>query len=80
MKAKQQTETTGTDAIWIRLPTRGQCPRTGLSRAKYYELINAGKIKSASLKDPGKLTGCRLVWLPSVMAYIEKHVVEGAAA
>ncbi len=78
MKASK-TETTAADAIWIRLPTRGQCPRTGMSRAKYYELINAGKIKSASLKNPGKLTGCRLVWLPSVMEYIERHVVKGAA-
>jgi hypothetical protein len=24
---------------WIRLPTRGHCPHTGLSRAAYYELI-----------------------------------------
>jgi hypothetical protein len=66
-------------AVWIRLPTHGQCPRTGLSRAKYYELIKAGKIKSASLKEPGKLTGVRLVWLPSVMEFIERHVTMGAA-
>jgi hypothetical protein len=75
---KANAESTGPE-IWIRLPTKGQCPRTGLSRAKFYELINAGKIKSASLKDPGKLTGVRLVWLPSVMAYIERHVQLGAA-
>jgi len=59
---------------WIRLPTRGRCPITGLSRGHFYNLIHAGKIKSASLKEPGKLTGVRVVWLPSVLAYIEKHV------
>jgi len=59
---------------WIRLPVRGCCPYTGLSRAMYYQLIARGQIKSASLKQPGKLTGVRLVWLPSVLAFIERHV------
>jgi hypothetical protein len=79
MKTQKALLENGGAEIWIRLPTHGQCPRTGLSRAKYYELINAGKIKSASLKEPGKLTGVRLVWLPSVMGYIERHVTMGAA-
>lgn len=59
---------------WIRLPVSGRCPYSGLSRAHFYELIRAGKIKSASLKRPGCLTGVRVVWLPSVMEYIERHV------
>lgn len=59
---------------WIRLPTTGRCPMTGLSRAAFYQLITAGQIKSACLRQPGKLTGVRLVWLPSVLAYIERHV------
>lgn len=59
---------------WIRLPSKGRCPFTGMSRSKYYQLIQAGQIRSASLREPGKLTGCRLVWLPSVFDFIEKHV------
>ena len=60
---------------WIRLPTRGRCQYTGFSRAFYYDLITRGLIKSANVKKPGKLTGVRLVWLPSVLAFIEEHVV-----
>ena len=63
-----------TNDRWIRLPTRGRCPDTGLTRPHFYQLIAEGKIKSASLKKPGNLNGVRLVWLPSVLAYIEKHV------
>ena len=81
MRVEGQTETvtsvTNGEAPherWIRLPTKGQCPCTGLSRPFYYQLIRDGKIKSASLKRPGCLTGVRLVWLPSVLAYIEKRI------
>ena len=59
---------------WIRLPTKGRCPYTGFSRAGYYTLIAQGRIKSANVREPGKLTGIRLVWLPSVLEYIERHV------
>lgn len=60
---------------WFRLPTKGRCPYTGLSRAWFYAAIKAGQIKSACLRQPGKLTGVRLVYLPSVLALIEKNVV-----
>ena len=63
---------------WIRLPNRGRCPDTGLSRPYFYILINAGAIKSAVLRRPGCTTGIRLVWLPSVLEYIERHVVQVA--
>lgn len=62
---------------WIRLPTRGHCPHTGLSRAAFYELIKANKIRTASLKKPGTVRGARLVWLPSVMAHLEKFASGG---
>ena len=62
-------------ARWIRLPVRGRCPNTGLSRGMYYQLMGRGLIKSANLKQPGKLTGVRLVWLQSVLDLIERHVV-----
>lgn len=65
---------------WIRIPTRGRCPETGLTRPHYYQLINEGRIKSACLRKPGNLTGVRLVWLPSVLAYIERHVEKAGAS
>lgn len=65
---------------WVRLPTRGVCPYTGLTRSGLYRLIADGKIKSASLKRPGQIRGVRLLWLPSVMSEIERHVdVQGRA-
>ena len=68
----------GNENRWIRLPKKGHCPYTGVTRAFYYELIKRGAIKSASLKKPGQLRGVRLVWLPSVLEYIENHVEKRA--
>lgn len=62
---------------WIRLPTRGHCPHTGLSRAAYYELIKANKIRTANIRKPGALRGTRLVWLPSIMAYLDRFAQGG---
>jgi hypothetical protein len=59
---------------WARLPTRGPDPLFGLSRAFYYQLITAGQIKTACIRRPGASTGVRLVHVPSVRAYIEKHI------
>ena len=66
-------------AKWIRLPTRGRCPHTGLSRAAYYELIRTNQIRTASLRRPGALRGCRLVWLPSIMTYLDRFATGGSA-
>jgi hypothetical protein len=32
------------------------------------------KFKTACIRKPGSTTGVRLLWLPSVLAFIEKHV------
>ncbi|NCC50978.1 MAG: hypothetical protein EOM20_07145 [Spartobacteria bacterium] len=78
MKATQDLEQMMATGVsperWIRLPVRGTCPHTGLSRAHFYTLIKEGKIKTANIRKPGNLTGVRLVWLPSVVEYIERHV------
>ena len=66
-------------AKWIRLPVRGHCPYTGLSRAAYYQLITANKIRTASLRRPGALRGTRLVWLPSIMSYLDRFATDGVA-
>jgi len=57
---------------WIRLPTRGRCPETGLSRGTFYALISTGKIKSACLRRPGTVRGARFVWLPSVFELLDR--------
>jgi len=59
---------------WERLPTKAGERLQGMSRATIYNLIDAGLIKSASIKQPGKLTGIRVIWLPSLLEYIERHV------
>ena len=61
---------------FIRLPTRGRCPWTGLSRPYFYQLIHAGKIKSVSLRPKGSLKGARLIHLASVQAYLRKLMAE----
>ena len=66
-------------AKWIRLPVRGHCPYTGLSRAAYYQLITANKIRTASLRRPGALRGTRLIWLPSIMTYLDRFATDGMA-
>ncbi len=66
-------------AKWIRLPVRGHCPYTGLSRAAYYQLITANKIRTASLRRPGALRGTRLVWLPSIMSYLDRFATDVVA-
>jgi predicted DNA-binding transcriptional regulator AlpA len=63
---------------WIRLPSTGYCPFTGLSRSGYYRAIARGAIKSANIKQPGEVRGIRVVWLPSALAYVERHVEKGA--
>lgn len=71
----QIEQATGTSVTerWIRLPrTRRHCEWTGFTRAYFYELIKGGHIKSRCLRRPGCATGVRLVWLPSVMNYIER--------
>ena len=74
MKADQVTNGAG-DAVWDRLPSRGKY--NGASRAYWYQQINAGTIRSASIKKPGQQRGMRLVWRPSVLAFIERYAVEG---
>lgn len=70
-----------TNERWIRIPSKGHEPHSGLTRPLIYSLIRRGVIKSACLRQPGKLTGCRLVHLGSLLAYIERHVeTHGGAA
>jgi hypothetical protein len=55
---------------WIRCPKTGRCQWTGLSRGKMYSLKWGGKIRSVSLREPGRKHGVRLFHLQSILDYI----------
>ena len=59
--------------VWDRLPGRGYYQ--GLSRPFIYALIRTGQIKSAKIVHPGACRGIRLIWRPSVLEFISRHVV-----
>ena len=44
---------------FIRIPSKGRDPWTGLSRAQLYQLINLGEIRSVSLRRKGAARGTR---------------------
>jgi hypothetical protein len=63
---------------FIRLPRSGkQCPRTGLSRSKFNELILASKlnnfrppVKSIVIRTPGRSRGVRLIDYASLLEFL----------
>jgi hypothetical protein len=60
---------------WVRMPK----PRErlwGLSRTTLLELIQLGEIKSALIRKPGSLRGIRLIYTPSLRAYLADCVEE----
>ena len=57
--------------IWVRADKERGEHFTSLTRAKLYDLASRGKIRSISLREPGRQRGCRLFHLPSIIAYIE---------
>jgi hypothetical protein len=66
---------------FIRLPIKGLCPITGLSRSKIYELILPSEsnnykppVKSVSLRKPGQIKGTRLIVLQSLLDYLRDEV------
>lgn len=49
----------------------------GIGRGTLYRLIAAGKIKSTSLRERGKLRGKRLIFTDSVAKLLEEHAEGG---
>ena len=64
----------GADAVWDRFPSRGYY--YGCSRPFWYQQMREGKIRTALIKQPGRVRGIRLVWRPSVLAFIEGYAVK----
>lgn len=70
-EARREVSPGGNVSNWIRLPKPGEHEQnTGLGRSVLTRLCIEGRVKSISLKDPGKARGCRLVNLPSLLSYL----------
>ena len=68
--------------VWIRSPKQGTEHFTGFSRAKLYELAQAGHIRTVSIREPGQTKGTRLFHAQSILDYIakcESAAMEGGA-
>lgn len=62
---------------WIRLPAKGRCPHSGLSRSVLYTLIapceandHRPPVKSAHIRKRGAERGIRLISYDSLMTYL----------
>ncbi len=69
---------------FVRLPKRGHCPWSGLTRSKLNELIlpteaneHRPPVKSICLRKVGAARGVRLIVLPSLIAYLRSHLEGG---
>jgi hypothetical protein len=59
---------------WARIPRTGETLE-GLFRSQIFALIKTGAVRSAAIKQPGAARcGMRLVHIPSLRVWIEKHV------
>lgn len=56
--------------IWIRAPAKGLEHYSGLSRSYLYALAKDGKIRTRSLREPGRKQGPRLFYLPDILHLI----------
>jgi hypothetical protein len=71
------------DADWVRLPSAGRTGKPagrlrGLSRTTLLELDEMGLIKVAAIRKPGAAKAIRLVFIPSLDAYLHKLATESA--
>ena len=58
--------------IYIRPPRSGNCPYTGLSRSKIFQLISGenAPVKSVSMRADTQSRGTRLIHFQSLLDYI----------
>jgi hypothetical protein len=65
----------GSTEDWGRLP-KPKDRLWGLSRTTLLELSNAGLIRTVVIKKPGAIKGIRLIYMPSLRAYLERLALE----
>jgi hypothetical protein len=80
LDVQNQGKSTDPHPEWIRLPTKGKCPYTSLSRGTLYNLIGASKVngykppvKSVVLRHRGAVRGVRLISYDSLMEYLSNQ-------
>ena len=73
------SEKVGPVPVWIRAPKSGCEFYSGFSRAKLYQLAAASSIRTASIREPGKLRGTRLFHLQSILDHVSRCEVVGGA-
>jgi hypothetical protein len=66
-------ERQGSRPVWVRGPARGREFYSSCSRAKLYQWAAEGKIRSVSIREPGRIRGCRLFHLQSILDFIESQ-------
>ena len=59
----------GQDADWVRLPKPG-CSLCGMTRSYLYQLCASGKIRSVTIRQPHNTRGVRLIYRPSIHAFL----------
>jgi hypothetical protein len=64
---------------WTRMPKPKQ-RLCGLSRTTILELSDAGLIRTVAIRKPGAVKGIRLVFTPSLYAYLDSLAPEAAPA
>jgi len=67
----------GTSATIEWLSVKAAVQKSSLSRSLIYELIDAGEIKSASIRKQGNLRGRRLISAESLREFIESQATGG---
>ena len=79
--ASASAASTPSEREFLRLPKSGQCPITGLTRSKLYDLISPNEdngfkppVKSVSLRKPGQIKGTRLIVRQSLLDYLYREV------
>ena len=60
---------------WLRV--KEACSFSRLSKPKLYQLINAGKIKSVSLRERGQIRGTRLISFDSLRHFLDSRASGG---
>jgi hypothetical protein len=71
--AQLLVERQGPRPVWVRGPARGLEFYSSCSRAKLYQWAAEGKIRSVSIREPGRIRGKRLFHLESILAFIESQ-------
>lgn len=64
---------------WARMPKGGSHVR-GLGRSYLYDLDARGEIRTIALRKPGATKGVRLIYLPSLDAFLARAAAEQEAA